>query len=177
MASDQDPVRFSVRGMLLAVTAACALLGLLQWLLPEDISVWSRAWTSSIMLGLAAYAVWIYRRSKQPWRPPSELVTVRIDAKWKRRVKSPYIMGPVAALTGVSVSFAPLFLFTRGPIGELAAWEWAGVAASFLMIYLVPGFYMRLATEVMAALLREDAAVGEPLATNSGSGATPGGRL
>ena len=146
--------------MLLAVTATCALLGLLQWLLPEDISVWSRAWTSALILGLAAYAVWLIRRSKQPWRPPSELVTVSIDAKWKRRVKSPYIMGPVAALTGVSVSFAPLYLFTRGPIGELEAWEWAGVAASFLMIYLVPGFYMRLASEVMAALLRDDDTVG-----------------
>ena len=160
MTLDQDPIRFSVRGMLLAVTAACALLGLLQWLLPADISVWSRAWTSTLTLGLAVYVVWIYRRSKQPWRPPSELVSVSIDAKWKRRVKSPYIMGPVAALTGVSVSFAPLYLFTRGPIGELAAWEWAGVAASFLMIYLVPGFYMRLASEVMAALLRDDDAVG-----------------
>ena len=160
MASDQNPIQFSVRGMLLAVTAACALLGLLQWLLPEDISVWSRAWTSALILGLAAYAVWLIWRSKQPWRPPSDLVTVSIDAKWQRRVKSPYIMGPVAALTGVSVSFAPLYLFTRGPIGELEAWEWAGVAASFLMIYLVPGFYMRLAAEVMAALLREDDAVG-----------------
>lgn len=114
MTSDQDPVRFSVRGMLLAVTGACALLGLLQWLLPEDIPVWSRAWTSTLVLGLAAYAVWVYQRSKQPWRPPSDLVTVSIDAKWKRRVKSPYIMRPVAALTGVSVTFAPLFLFTRG---------------------------------------------------------------
>ena len=156
MASDQGPVRFSVRGMLLAVTAACALLGLLQWLLPEDIPVWSRAWTSALVLGLAAYAVWLVRRSKQPWRPPSELVTVSIDAKWKRRVKSPYVMGPVAALTGASVTFAPFFLFTRGPIGELEAWEWAGVAASFLMIYLVPGFYMKLASEVMAELMRAD---------------------
>lgn len=156
MASDQDPIRFSVQGMLLAVTAACALLGLLQWLLPKDIPVWSRAWTSALVLGLAAYTVWFYRRSKQPRQPPSELVTVSIDAKWKRRVKSPYIMGPVAALTGVSVTFAPLYLFTRGPIGELEAWEWVGVAASVLMIYLVPGFYMRLAAEVMAALLRAD---------------------
>ena len=152
----QGPVRFSVRGMLLAVTAACALLGLLQWLLPKDISVWSRAWTSAIVVGLAAYAVWIYRRSKQPWRPPSELVTVKIDAKWKRRVKSPYITGPVGALTGVSVTFAPLYLFWCGPAEELGAWEWILVVASFLMIYLVPGFYMRLAAEVMAAGLRED---------------------
>ena len=164
----QGPVRFSVRGLLLMLTAACGLLGLLQWVLPEDISVWSRAWTSALVLGLAAYAVWIIRRSKQPWRPPSELVTVKIDAKWKRRVKSPYIMGPVAALTGVSVTFAPFFLFTRGPIGELEAWEWAGVVASFLMIYLVPGFYMRLAAEVMAALLREDDAAGA-----SGVGSAP----
>jgi hypothetical protein len=156
MASDQGPVRFSVRGMLLAVTVACALLGLLQWLLPEEISVWSRAWTSAVILGLAAYAVWLIRRSKQPWRPPSELVTVSIDAKWKRRVKSPYIMGPVAALTGVSVSFAPAYLFWCGPAEELGPWEWLGVAASFLMIYLVPGFYMRLASEVMAELMRRD---------------------
>ena len=168
MTPKQEPVRFSVRGMLLAVTAACGLLGLLQWLLPETISVWSRAWTSALVLGLAAYAVWLVQRSKQPWRPPSELVTVSIDAKWKRRVKSPYIMGPVAALTGVSVTFAPLFLFTRGPIGQLEVWEWAGVAASFLMIYPVPGFYMRLASEVMAALLREDDAAG-----GSGVGSAP----
>ncbi|QDT71619.1 hypothetical protein [Lacipirellula limnantheis] len=167
MTSDQDPIRFSMRGMLLAVTAACALLGLLQWLLPEDLPVWSRTWTSALILALACYAVWICRRSKRPCRPPSDFVTVRIDAKWKRRVKSPYIMGPVAALTGVSVTFAPFFLFTRGPIGELEAWEWAGVAASFLMIYLVPGSYMRLASEVMAELMREDKAAGDSGAERS----------
>lgn len=157
MASDHEPIRFSMKGMLLLLTAACGLLGLVQWALPDEISTRARVSVSVLMLFVLASAVWIYlRRRQNPWRGTDDFVVVKVDAKWLRRIKSPYVMGPVAALTGVSISFAPAYLFWCGPIGELNAWEWLGVAASFLTIYLVPGFYMRLAAEVMAEMLREE---------------------
>jgi hypothetical protein len=153
------PVQFSVRGLLLAMTTACVLLAFMQWMLPADVPAWMRAWSSIVLLAMVAYAFWVGSRSRsRPWQEPVDYVTVKVDSKWRRRIKSPWIMGPVAALTGVSVSFAPFYLFWIGPPQDLGVWEWLGVAACFLMIYLVPGFYMRLAFEVMAELMRSDAA-------------------
>ncbi len=65
-------------------------------------------------------------------------------------------MGPIASLTGVSLTFAPAYLLWCGPIEELGILEWVGVAACFLMIYLVPSFYMSLASEVMAQLIKSE---------------------
>jgi hypothetical protein len=159
MAVDQGPVRFSVRGLLLMLTTACGVLGILQWMLPSDLPTGMRMWISAGLLLGMAYAFWIYYQSRrQIWQAPVDFVTVKVDAKWLRRIKSPYIMWPIAALTGVSLTFAPFYLFWCGPVEDLGVWEWLGVAASFLMIYLVPGFYMRLAAEVMAELMREDRA-------------------
>lgn len=153
----QGPVRFSVRGLLLMLTAACGLLGVMQWVLPSDLPTGMRAGLSAFMLVMLAYAFWSYYQARrQIWRAPVDFVTVKVDAKWLRRIKSPYVMGPVGALTGVSLSFAPFYLFWCGPAEELSAWEWIGVVVSFLMICLVPGFYMRLAAEVMAELMRAD---------------------
>jgi len=45
--------------------------------------------------------------------------------------------------------------------GQAQAWgvgNWILVGLSFLVIYLVPGFYMKLASEVVAELIKSDAA-------------------
>lgn len=64
------------------------------------------------------------------------------------------IMMPVAALTGVSLTFAPLYLLLCGQMEEFGIVEWILVPVCFLVIYVVPSFYMGLAGEVMAQLLK-----------------------
>jgi hypothetical protein len=69
-------------------------------------------------------------------------------------------MGPIAALTGVSVTFAPLYLLQCGQMANLGILQWIIVALCFLVIYFVPGFYMKLAAEVIAELIKADEAAG-----------------
>jgi len=152
---NRNPVRFSVRTLLLILTATCILLAILQWVLPKDLPLGIKIFLSSMISLSIAFAVWIgYQRQHHPWKTPEDFVTVKVDAKWKRRVKSPIIMWPIAALTGVSVTFAPLYLYWCGQAEEFGVFEWIAVPLCFLMIYIVPGFYMSLATEVMAELFR-----------------------
>jgi hypothetical protein len=60
----------------------------------------------------------------------------------------------VAALTGVSISFAPLFLYRCGKGGFPEA-SWWLVPACFAVTYLVPLWYIRLACEVIASINRQ----------------------
>ena len=154
---DSDRFRYSVRSLLVVVTATCALLGLLQWVLPNDLPIEARIMMYVVIAASIAYAVWgFYRAKRHPWRTPEEFVTVKVDAKWKRRVKSPVVMGPIATLTGVSLTFAPLCLFWCGQSEKFGVFEWIAVPLSFLIIYIVPGFYMSLAGEVMAELFKSE---------------------
>jgi hypothetical protein len=138
--------RYSVRTLLVVATATCVVLGVLQWLLPPDIPIGMRVVVSVMIGALIAYAAWIFYQSKRhPWKTPEDYVIVKVDAKWKRRVRSPIIMGPIAAFTGVSLTFAPLYLFSCGQADKFGVFEWIAVPLCFLVIYLVPGFYMSLA--------------------------------
>ena len=85
-----------------------------------------------------------------------EKIMVQLDGKWVRRVKSPLFWG-VSALTGVSSTFAPLFLYWCGK-GEFPEHSWWLVPVCFSVIYLVPLFYIRLAGEVIASIYRQTAA-------------------
>jgi hypothetical protein len=59
-------------------------------------------------------------------------------------------------LTGVSLTFAPFYLFWCGQWQQLGILEWIVVALCFLVIYFVPGFYMHLASEIIAELAKID---------------------
>jgi hypothetical protein len=83
----------------------------------------------------------------------SDKVTIEIDAKWVRRVKSPFYWA-ISALTGVSITFAPLFLYRYGQNGS-ETWK---VLICFAVIYLVPLFYIDLAHEVITSIYRQTAA-------------------
>ena len=73
-------------------------------------------------------------------------VTVEIDDKWIGLVRSP-VYWVVAALTGVSITFCPLFLFRLGHEGTgITDWR---VLVCFAIIYLVPFVHFRLAAPVM----------------------------
>jgi hypothetical protein len=63
-------------------------------------------------------------------------VTVEVDQKWGNLFRSPlyYI---VAGLTGVSVTFAPLFLYWSGKGTFFHGYEWIIVPLCFVVIYFV----------------------------------------
>jgi hypothetical protein len=160
MATNSDPDRFQFRlvTLLLVVTAACLLFGFLEWILPEDIPIGFRLIIYIAFTAMVLWVAWTIVRERRRWpRPsPADFVIVKVDTKWLRRVKSPFIFGPVATFTGVSVTFAPLFLLTCGQVQEWTIYHWFAVSVCFLMIYCVPSFYMSLAGEVIAELAKID---------------------
>lgn len=83
---------------------------------------------------------------------PGNTVTVQISEVWVRRLNSPLFI-VVSALTGVSISFAPLGLLWLGILNQWNVLTISGAAACFLMVYFVPMFYMRLAGHVIGQLL------------------------
>jgi len=149
------PFRFSMRTLLVIMTGLCLLGAILANTLEPvlQIFVWVGIFFSAIM------AVWSYRSYQKEMHrmatPPLETVTVEIDAKWIQRVRSRWFF-VVAALTGVSVTFAPLYLVICGSVKDFGLLEWILVPVCILTIYLVPGFYMRLAVEVMQQLRKQE---------------------
>jgi len=81
-------------------------------------------------------------------------VSVEIDPRWAKIVRSPvYVV--VSALTGVSVTFAPLFLYWSGKGRFFPGYEWLVVPSCFVVIFLVSSFYFVLGSKV-ARKLREN---------------------
>jgi hypothetical protein len=81
-------------------------------------------------------------------------VTVELDSKWARLARSP-IYFVVAALQGVSVTFAPLFLYWSGQGKFFPGSERIVVPVCFAVIFLVPTFYFLLGTAVVRELRRK----------------------
>ena len=78
-------------------------------------------------------------------------VTIHLDARWVRVVHSP-LYWIVSALQGVSISFAPMFLYWAGKgwfSGEL---QWVVVSACVAVIILVPLFFFLLGGAVIGEL-------------------------
>jgi hypothetical protein len=82
---------------------------------------------------------------------PMEKVTIEIDPTWAKIARSPLYF-VVVALQGVSVSFAPLFLYWSGKGKFFPGSEWIVVPSCFAVIVLVPVFYFRLAGPVIKEL-------------------------
>ena len=78
-------------------------------------------------------------------------VTIEVNSIWVRIVRSP-LYWIVAALQGVAITFAPLFLYWSGkgffPPGE----KQFMVPLCFAAIFFVGMFYMLLGSEVIRAL-------------------------
>jgi hypothetical protein len=78
-------------------------------------------------------------------------VTIEIDAKWVKVARSPiYLL--VSALTGVSVSFAPLFLYWSAQGKFFPGYERLVVPLCFVVIYFVPVFYLWFGSAVAREL-------------------------
>ena len=81
-------------------------------------------------------------------------VTVEIDSRWVKVVHSP-VYWIVAALQGVALTFAPLFLYWCGKGKFFPGTEWIVVPLCFAVIYLVGVFYIALGGVVVKALRKE----------------------
>ena len=80
-------------------------------------------------------------------------VTVEISPKWVSIVRSP-VYTVVSGLMGVSVTFAPLFLYWSGKGRFYPGYEWFVIPLCFAVIYVVPSFYFALGS-VVAKAVRE----------------------
>jgi hypothetical protein len=82
-------------------------------------------------------------------------VSIEIDAKWVKIVRSP-LYWIVVALQGVSVSFAPLFLYWSGKGILFRGSEWLIVPSCYAAILLVGFFYMLLGGAVIGELRKKN---------------------
>ncbi|HZW92007.1 MAG TPA: hypothetical protein VFF64_03460 [Candidatus Eremiobacteraceae bacterium] len=80
-------------------------------------------------------------------------VTVEIGPKWVKMARSP-IYFVVSGLMGVSVTFAPLFLYWSGKGKFYPGYEWIVVPLCFATIDLVVTFYFGLGNVVARELRR-----------------------
>jgi hypothetical protein len=80
-----------------------------------------------------------------------EKVTIEMNSTLAKIARSPLYF-VIGALQGVSVSFAPLFLYWSGKGGYCRGYEWIVVPLCFAVIFLVPLFYFRLAGPVIKEL-------------------------
>jgi len=81
-------------------------------------------------------------------------VTIEVDSKWVARINSPLFI-IVQALTGVSVSFAPLFLYWAGSWGLTGPAKWITIVVSYALIVIVPGYYMWFASPIIRQLRKQ----------------------
>ena len=150
---EEKSFRFSMRTLLLVTTIVCVLGAFSAKFLGPDAQFffWLIIIQFSIVFAIFYQA---YRNSKRVLlKQPAETVMVAIDAKWLQKVRSPsfYL---IATLTGVSVTFAPLCLVWCGSVSDYGLLEWIIAPLCLLTIYFVPGFYMRLAGEVLHQLMK-----------------------
>ena len=86
--------------------------------------------------------------------PHVDRVTIEIDSKWVKIVHSP-LYWIVAALNGVSFTFAPLFLFWSGKGVFPPGSQWFVVPSCFAVILLVGFFYILLGGAVIKELRKK----------------------
>jgi hypothetical protein len=78
-------------------------------------------------------------------------VSIEIDSRWVKIARSPgYFM--IAALQGISVTFAPLFLCWSGRGNYFDGLEWLVVPLCFGVIFVVSVFYFLLGGSVIRQL-------------------------
>ena len=78
-------------------------------------------------------------------------VPIEIDSKWVKVARSP-VYFVIAFLQGMSVSFAPLFLYWSGRGNYFNGFEWLVVPLCFAVIFMVFVFYFWLGSSVIRQL-------------------------
>ena len=81
----------------------------------------------------------------------ARMITIEVNSKWAWLARSPlYFI--ISALTGISVTFAPLFLYLSGKGSFYPSYERIIVPLCFAVILLVPSFYFQIGTAVVKKL-------------------------
>jgi hypothetical protein len=105
-------------------------------------------WSLIAVIAVAA-SLYVRRRDarEQAGLAPGIDVTVRVPTWLYRAAQRPLFYAPVSLLTGVSVTFCPLYLFLLGggSVDRLSDWR---VIACLLIAYIVPLLYMMMAGPV-----------------------------
>jgi hypothetical protein len=84
-----------------------------------------------------------------------DTVSIEIDTRWIKIARSPaYFV--ISALRGISVTFAPLFLYWGGKRDDFSGHEWL-VPLCFALIFLVPLFYFSFGNSVIRQIRRTPA--------------------
>jgi len=83
-------------------------------------------------------------------------VTLNVNPIWVRMARSPIYFIAVA-LMGVSLTFAPLFLYWSGQSAFFPGFEWLIVPLCFIVIYCVPGFFLVFGVATVESLRRAPA--------------------
>jgi hypothetical protein len=78
-------------------------------------------------------------------------VTIEVDPGWVARLNSP-LFAIVQALSGVSITFAPLFLYWAGSWGLTGPAKWIIIVVCFAIIVTIPGYYMWVASPIIGQL-------------------------
>jgi len=78
-------------------------------------------------------------------------VSIEIDSRWIKVARSP-VYFIIASLQGISVSFAPLFLYWSGRGNYFNGLEWLVVPLCFAVIFIVSVFYFLLGGSVIRQL-------------------------
>jgi hypothetical protein len=78
-------------------------------------------------------------------------VSIEIDSRWVKVARSP-VYFIIASLQGISVTFAPLFLYWSGRGNYFGGLEWLVVPLCFAVIFLVSVFYFWLGGSVIRQL-------------------------
>ena len=81
-------------------------------------------------------------------------VSIEIDSRWVKVARSP-VYFIVAALQGISVTFAPLFLYWSGRGNYFNGLEWLVVPLCFAVIFVVSVFYLLLGGSVIRQLVKK----------------------
>ena len=76
---------------------------------------------------------------------------IEIDSRLVKILRSPVYFA-IVALQGISVTFAPLFLYWSGKGHYFRGLEWLVVPLCFAVIFLVPGFYFWIGGSVIRQL-------------------------
>ena len=81
-------------------------------------------------------------------------MTINVSSRWVSLINSPLIW-PIWVLQGVSVSFAPLFLYWSGKGWFFPEARWIVVPVCFVVIYLEGLFFFSLANHVIGQVRQQ----------------------
>ena len=98
-------------------------------------------------LCVVAFFAW-RRRRDQAGKIPHETIQLLVPSSLYRGVQNPIVFYAISVLTGVSITFSPMYLFLLGSSGA-RPFDWRVIVCG-VVTYVIPGVYMRFGGLVLA---------------------------